>query len=282
MALLHTNASSWNRTTVLFVHGIGLHNNGYSEPLYQILRNADAGTVDSTRWHEVAYDFVGTELEGKVKNLNKLLPQAGQKPTLNQTAGDFLVDLVNYLFTTDPYNWINNVFRKALVDIIVQGQGTNVAPADHRVIMLAHSLGTVVAYEGLHSIVSDPQLPGLSSGFRIASLLTMGCPLAFIKANQARIPSLNSHFFLRSQPISRPVRTDTFSGLSASNIADWFNFRQKFDPVGSLVPLNQVSSNQSLSKETFVFNALNGGLNPHDFGNYVTQYSSFILQQIKG
>jgi len=281
MALLHTNASTWNHRTVLFVHGIGLQPAGYSEPLYQILRQADSSTVDATRWHEVAYDSVNTALELKVRNLNSVIPQAGQSPTAKQTAEDLVVDLVDYLFTTDPYNWINTVFRKALVGIITQGQNDGVAVRDQSVILIAHSLGTVVSYEGLHSIVTDPQLPGLSSGFRVRAYLTMGCPLAFIKANLSRLKYLNKNFFLGKEPIGRPTRVDTFSGETQSNVADWFNFRQQIDPVASLIPLTMATSNNALSQETFVFNKLHAGINPHDFSNYVTEYSPFILQQIK-
>ena len=83
----------------------------------------------------------------------------------------------------------------------------------------------------------DPQVPGLSSGVRVKTWMTMGSPLAFIKARQKLIPSLNQQFFLRKQPIGRPTIHNPFTEQDESNVTDWLNFRHKLDPVGSLVPL---------------------------------------------
>lgn len=281
MALLHAPASAWNRKTVFFIHGIGFQPVEYSEPLYKILRKQDPATADATRWHEVTYDEANAQLKAKVVELQKRIPAEGAKPSAKDLAADFLVDLVDYLATQSLYDWINNYVRKALVDAIQEGTQEGVMPGDQQLYILSHSLGTVVSYEVLHSIVSDAQVPGLSSGVRIKSYMTFGSPLAFIKAHQAQIPSFNKDFFLRKQPIGRPFVTNPFTDAKESNVTDWFNFRHKLDPVGSLTPLDMAASDNSLSRESFIFDAFNTGLNSHDFANYITQYRKEIMEMLR-
>jgi len=267
MALIRSNVSDWNHTSVVFIHGIGVQPKEFSLPLYQLLRDMDASTVEATRWYEIAYDSVNEAATRKLR-LKK------------DVTSDFLLDLVSYLFTTDLYNWINTVGRKALAEVVQMALADNVDSKDHRVILISHSLGTVVSYELLHAILTDAQTLGITSNFRIHSWLTMGSPLAFIKKNEKIIPSLNNTFALRKGPISRPIRINTFTDEKQSNVLDWFNFQQKLDPVASLVPLTLASANQSLSQDTFVFDKLNTGINPHDFGNYLQEYADFLFKRI--
>jgi hypothetical protein len=281
MALLHTSTSPWNKKTVLFIHGIGFQPALYSEPLYQILRAEDSATADATRWHEVVYSQADVELKAKIVELQKVIPPPGSPPSAMDIAADCMLDLVDYLATNSLYDWINNFVRQALLAAIKQGTDDGVMPADQKLIFIAHSLGTVVAYEVVHSIVDDPQIPGVSSGVKIKTLITLGCPIAFIKARQAQIPSLNTNFFLRKNPVGRPSVTDPFSSKPVSNITDWFNYRQYLDPVGSLVPLDQTTSNKSLSADTSVFKDFNTGVNPHDFANYITEYKSTIMGMLR-
>jgi len=276
MALLNTNTSPWNCKTVLFIHGIGFQPKTYSQPLYEILRAEDPATADATRWHEIAYDEANELMKQKVVELQKHIPGPGAAPSAMDTAADFLVDLVNYLGTGSLYHWINNYARKALLDALQEGIRDGVMPEDHSLILIAHSLGTVVSYELLHQMISDPQLPGLSRGVHVQAWLTMGSPLAFIKKNQNKIPSLNPSSVLRKQPLGKPWIQDPFSGR-VTNITNWFNYRQTLDPVGSLVPVDQTSTGGELSRETSVFDAFHTGVNPHDFANYLTEYRGEIM-----
>lgn len=280
MALLHPNSTNWNKKTVLFVHGIGFQPKLYSEPLYEILRTADPAVADATRWHEIAYDEANEMMKNKIVELQKRIPGPNAEPSAMDTAADFLVDLVDYLATSSLYHWINNYARKALVEVLNEGIKDSVMPEDHDIILISHSLGTVVSYELLHNIITDPQLPGLSRGVTIRAWLTMGSPLAFIKKNQGKIPHLNPSAFIRKQPLGRPWMKDPFSGR-VTNVNEWFNYRQKLDPVGSLVPLNQASVGGELTKETAVFEAFHTGINPHDFGNYITEYRTEILDLLR-
>lgn len=281
MALLHDNQTEWNRKTVLFVHGIGIQPAGFSEPLYKILHGTDPATADATRWHEIAYERASDLMKQKLVELQQFIPAPGKPPAAKEVVAEMVTDLVSYLGTESLYDWINNLGRKALMDALQQGIQSGVLPEKHQLFIIAHSLGTVVSYELFHTIVNDPQVPGLSSGVKIRAYLTMGSPLAFIKANQAKIPTLNHDAFLRRFALGRPWLLNPF-GEQETNVSDWFNYRHSLDPVASLVPVDQNSANDELSRETSVFEAFHAGLNAHDFSNYITEYRTEIMNLLHG
>lgn len=262
------------------MHGIGMHAAGYSEPLFKILRDQNPALVDSCRWREVAYDSVSTTIEAKVIQFKSAIPKSVENPDAKSVVTDMLVDLTDYLINADPYNWINTVYKKELVEIVEAGQQSGVDTAQQEIFIISHSLGTVVSYEALHAIIDDAQTLGITSHFRIKTLFTLGCPLAFIKANQGKIPSINKKFFLRDKPIGRPMRINSMTDENETNILNWYNLAQRFDPVASLTPLTMASSNNSLSQETLKFDAFHAGPNPHEFANYITEYASFLLDKI--
>ncbi len=282
MSLLVSNQSTWNKKTVLFVHGIGIQKPKFSEPLHKILRAADPATVDATRWHEIAYDSVNEAIAAKVIQFQSAIPKSPTNPEAKAVVSDMLIDLSDYLISVDPYNWINNVYRRELVDVVEAGQKSGVNQGEHQIFILSHSLGTVVSYEMLHSILTDAQVLGVTKRFRIKCFFTLGSPLAFIKKNENKLPTLNSKSFLRSTPIQRPTRLNSVTEVMETNVLSWINIRQKVDPVGSLVPLEKSNSGEALSEETLVFDKFHAGLNPHAFDNYLTEYASFIMEKIRG
>lgn len=281
--LIKENKTPWNKKSVIFIHGIGRQPVNFSAPLQKLLQDIDPATADATRWHEVAYDSVNDAMEQKVIQFRAALAKVGESTAAGagSLSADFLVDLLNFLFNVDPYNWINTITKTALVDVVEQGQKLGVEQKDHEIFILSHSLGTVVTYETLHTVINEAQTLGFSSNFHIKALFTLGCPLAFIKANVRGIPTVNDNFYLRNEPIGRPMRNNSFTGRMQSNITDWYNLRQKIDPVASLIPLDQKSANGSLSEETMVFDKLHTGMNPHDFLNYLTEYGPMIMGKIR-
>jgi len=108
-------------------------------------------------------------------------------------------------------------FKKELSEAVVAGFADDVSsPADQEFFVISHSMGTVVAYEALHSFVNDPHVPGLTSGVSIKTLFTLGSPLAFLKTNQKRITTVNPNFFFisyRCQNSTIPVLSQ-ITGLS--------------------------------------------------------------------
>ncbi len=280
MALLQSNINSWNKKSIVFIHGIGRQPENYSKPLYERLRKVDAETADASIWHEVAYDDVNTALQEKVIQFQGALEGSG-KNALVSLGTDFLVDLINFLFAVDPYHWINTTTKKALVEVVEEGLKHDVHQREHEIYLISHSLGTVVAYETLHSILTDAQTLGRSSGFRVQTLFTLGSPIAFIKARQNVIPSVNEQFFLRNHLIGKPQRLNALTKRPETNVSEWMNLRQKFDPVASLTPLDAASSNGALTEDRS-FDAFHTGTNPHDFANYLTEYGAFIMESIRG
>lgn len=280
MLFKENTSPTWNNKSIVFAHGIGRQPAAYAVSLQALLQKIDPETADACLWHSVAYDDVNTAIEEKVIQFNGALQKEGAN-ALASLGGDFVVDLVNFLFAVDPYHWITNITRKAFTDVIAEGQKRGVHQREHEIYILSHSLGTVVAYETLHAVVNDAQALGRSSGFQIQTLFTLGSPIAFIKANQSRIPSVNAAFALRNGPIDRPQHENTFLKRSETNINEWINLRQKFDPVASVTPLDVKASHGAVDQD-LVFDAFHTGSNPHDFANYLTEYGAFIMESIRG
>ncbi len=279
--LLKEPTTDWNNKSIIFIHGIGRQPADYAVALQKRLHDIDPATADASMWHAVAYDDVNTAIDAKVIQFNGALEKEGQN-ALVSLGTDFLVDLVNELFAVDPYHWITNTTKKAFVDVVAEGVKRGVSQREHEIYILSHSLGTVVAYETMHHILTDPQVLGLTSGFKVQTLFTLGCPLAFIKANENRIPCVNDQFMLREGPIERPFRVNKFrKGRVESNIVEWINLRQKFDPVASLVPLTVAAFNQSVDEDR-VFDVFHTGANPHDFANYLAEYGPSIMESFRG
>ncbi len=279
--LVRGNASSWNKKSIIFVHGIGDQPETYAAPLVDILKNTDPTTVAASRWYAVAYDFVNDAMQQKLRPLQEAIQKHdGAQPGAANTTTELLIDLVNYLGTKDLKSWIDTAYKKVLVEIVLGGLDENVSQREHEIFIICHSLGTVVTYETLHDIVGDPQTLGVAKNFRVKALFTMGSPLAFIKKNESLIPSFGVSY-LRTQPIGRPGQANPFTGKVDTNVLDWYNFRQEVDPVASITPLDQKTANGALSEETFTFKKFHSGANPHDYGNYVTEYAPFIMEKIR-
>jgi len=280
MLLKENLSADWNNKSIVFIHGIGRQPADYATSLQDLLRKVDPDTADRSMWHSIAYDDVNDAMAAKVIQFNGALEKEGAN-ALASLGTDFVVDLVNYLSAVDSYHWINTKVREALVHVVQEGIKRGVHQNEHEVFIISHSLGTVVAYEALHAVITGAQVLGRSSGFRVQALFTLGSPLAFIKANAEKIPSVNEDFFLREAPIARPAIVNTFTKKPMSNVMAWFNLRQKFDPVASLTPLTVAASNGAVTEDR-EFDALHTGANPHDFANYLTEYGTFIMETVRG
>jgi hypothetical protein len=268
------NTSQWNNKSVVFVHGIGDHPETFAQPVFEILKKTDPALASATRWYGVGYDYINDQMATKLGLIQEQLTAPATVTV------ELLLDLLNYLGTKDLNEWVNTAYKKALADIVADGQEQGVEPAEHEIYIVSHSLGTVVSYETLHAIVNDPQTLGLAKNFRVQALYTFGSPIAFIKKNESKIPSFGQTA-LKTLPIGKPTRKNAITGRVQSNVSTWYNFRQKFDPVASLTPLTLESSNQSLDDD-FIFSKLHSGPNPHEFSNYITEYADFLVDDIKG
>lgn len=282
MPLLHgpSDPTTWNKKSVVFVHGIGQHDPGYSEPLYVSLSAADSTTVSRTRWYEFDYDRVSPTLAKKVTEFQEALPLAGRETGIWPKIADMIVGLGQSLFTVEFHDWIDNKFRAELMTVARDGLKMGADQSDHDIYFIAHSLGTVVGYEILSAIVGDKDILGVRQGFRVKKLFTLGSPLAFIRQNKNLFRNPKNSFHLLSSPIARPWHQDPFTGSKVTNVLNWHNIRHKRDPVASLIPLDKTNSNNAIDSE-FVFDELMGGNNPHDFRNYVQAHAEYFLERIR-
>jgi len=277
MALIRKNTTAWNKKSVLFVHGVGTSQPGYSEPLIDILAAADGPLAAATRWHEASYDFVNTAMAQKVTLIGSKLEEGS-----NEVGGfmeSHVLDVCTFLCLSDTRNWITSIIKKDLVDIVRDAHDNGVMQEQLEVSIFSHSLGTMVSYETLHQIITM-QAIGCPEGFKVKNFFTMGSPLAFVRKRKDTIPRLGQDSIIFRQDLARPSFVNQFTKKPQSNVVNWFNYRNTLDPIASLVPLTMESSNNALSAPEATFSRLNDGLNPHSFKNYITEYASDFIQKI--
>lgn len=277
MALVRKNTAAWNKKSVLFVHGVGTSQPGYSEPLIEVLAAADGPLAAGTRWYESAYDFVNTAMAQKVTLIGSKLEEGSKDVDGFMTT--HVLDVLTFLCMADTRNWITTVIKKDLVDMVKDAHGDGVMQEELEVSIFAHSLGTMVSYETLHQIVGM-QAIGAPEGFTVKNFFTMGSPLAFVRKSKDTIPRAGQDSVIFRQDIGRPSIMNQFKKKPESNVRAWYNYRNLLDPIASAVPLTPESSNNALSAPDSTFSRLNDGLNPHSFKNYVTEYATDFMQKI--
>ena len=105
-----------------------------------------------------------------------------------------LNELTGYLFTMGLFNAIQKRMRDGLAEAAQKGD---------EIVIASHSLGTVVAFDALFAIT--PQKP-------VSKFLTLGSPLARLRALGRRGPDL---------------------GLLSTSVREWLNLYDTSDPVAS-------------------------------------------------
>jgi hypothetical protein len=149
-------------------------------------------------------------------------------PIFRLVVGRLASDVIDYLFGT-PKAAMQAPVRKALVE----------GPKPD--IVLAHSLGTIIAYD----VLSEPAL----ADRRPAVMVTVGCPLG-IDNVQDRLRDGAG----RPNPI--PV-----------GITEWTNFADRFDPVAIEATLRDEFKPNNLIEDEAVNNA---AANNHDLTGYLS------------
>jgi hypothetical protein len=94
-----------------------------------------------------------------------------------------------------------------------------------RICLIAHSMGSIIAYDVLHEISNDAHW---LSNLRIETFITIGSPLAFQK--------VRTHFY-PSEPqgrLSLPISTPEMISHQ------WLNYRDPLDHVALDTPLNEI------------------------------------------
>lgn len=281
------------RKYVLFVHGIGDVQPGYSDAPWRILW--PTGAPADTRKIEVNYSDIFRRLADKfdlagfadrfqvAALIERLVHDAGLADQIQGAARDFLVnaaaDVFFFVALEDATVAIKNTLKLALTRVCkeAQEQDPHHFPRNLRIHIVSHSLGTAVTYLVLHDIVDDPAI-GLPARVTISSLSTLASPLELIRrvCIETGMPSGPGIIKL---PIFRPVADDPETDESYSNIIDWYSYRHEHDWIASLCPLRG-GFLSSPDAPPFAFDTAVPG-STHALGSYVEQARDEIAALIR-
>ncbi len=234
---------------VIIIHGIGdLRKAGesYSQPLQDNIRkHFGIADPDALAFHEVNWSDIGDAEENDLI-LNKhvlpdaTLPGAGSIWPPNHALGEVLDSVLNvseqarrFILTGvgDALIYLTAkggaAIRQRMIDVVLRVREQVLAQrperANHYVTVVAHSLGSVVAYDtcALLASVLREQVRGLG----LSHFITMGSPLALFTLLQYGGKAM--HYAQRGVYLDRPDG----SGM-------WLNFYDQQDPIA--FPLKHV------------------------------------------
>ncbi len=278
------------RKCVLFVHGIGPQQKGYSDALWDQLWNDRP--PDDVHKYEMFYSDIYETMNTKT-DIEKLPRRLGLIGALRQipvvgalaTVADekltaFLRDTVSHVLYFTLYQdariVIVNKFKEKLLELVKDATDAGVYPRRINLTIISHSLGTAVAYLGMHDIIGNPAL-GLSAGLKARTLFTLASPLALIRDVSARVGMAVPHI---TGGIIRPRRRNPAKKTYQYNIGNWYSYRDEKDPVASLVPF-KAGFLASTDDPPFAFSETHGS-SAHAFSNYIEQARDRITSRIAG
>jgi len=282
------------RNSVIFVHGIGPQQVGYSRPLCKALWGDEP--PEDVYTYEVKYDQV-FEVANEKGDVSKMVEKYGLSKVFEriaerigrdrefvddmlQTSSDILKNTVShvlfFLTNQDVSNRILGIFEEKLLDVLDDAQG--VPAQDHGITVISHSLGTIVAYMGAHRAMNIQGL-SLRDGVRIQNLFTLASPLGLIQEVANRLGVLvDLPKYINK--ISTPGKRGRIRRRFVRYVNTWYSYRHKFDPVASFVPLVDESLDNR-DESPYVFGKAEIA-NVHSFENYVKQARDLILAGIGG
>jgi len=272
---------------VLFVHGIGEQEPGYSDKLWDVLWK-DVPRPDIEKREFFYYDSFQTA-EAKLQvptyatmlgqGVNQLVARLWPGVSLAPAVADFvtntLAHVAYFLAVPQVQREILDKFEGSLRDIIVDAEAHGVYFPRTQITVVSHSLGTVVSYLTMHRIAPDETL-GISNGVGIKNLYTIATPLELIRRVSSWFPGF-LHVDHITGGISRPVQT--VDNSRDTNIREWFSYRHSWDPVASLAPLTGQPPLDSPDTEPFVFGDVQL-THTHDFDKYMEQAREHIRNHL--
>jgi hypothetical protein len=234
---------------VVVIHGIGdLRKKGesYSQPLQENIRkHFGVADPDALAFHEVNWSDIGDEAENDLI-LNKhvlpdaSLPGAGSIWPPNHALGEVLDSALNvseqarrFMLTGvgDVLIYLTekggNAIRQRMIDTILavrdEVMSQNPTRDKHYVTIIAHSLGSVVAYDTCALLAT--KLRKEVKGLGLSHFITMGSPLALFSLLQYGGQTM--HYAERGVFLDRP-----------DGSGSWLNFYDQQDPIA--FPLTHV------------------------------------------
>jgi hypothetical protein len=261
------------RRSVIFIHGIGDQQPGYSEVLHNILIGGDNNSRSEIHKYEILYDYVHQEMNAKLE-IDKLVKKFTNGEDVEKLTEDTVTHVFYFWMVNNARKWILKLFEQKLLLVVSDGRKAGIPPAKHEISILSHSLGTFVAYEGLHYIIGRRSV-GIHDEVHIKNLFSLASPLALIKKINDRLQRATGLLAI-SEDLKKPVEWNDALNRQISNVERWYSFRHTFDPVASV----EVLKGPFLDAEPYVFDEFHNGTNPHDFRNYMVQFRDFILGKI--
>lgn len=230
------------RYPVVAVHGINASSGeteaGFSKELANLVMPGLAWPNEF--WHEAVWEGVCDDLDGEIKKIvtelvnsydfadyfrKRLAKRKGVRKILSCMdlfavlfAQNVAPDLVSGILdlALDLPLYLGNAYGNQIRDK-VEKEIQRTAKGTDGIVVVGHSLGSVIAHDVVAKLLADPPPPP------IRALVTMGSPLEWVTA-------------------LRKNATDTPEIYSTPESLEWINFYNKSDPV----PIKR-----ALSKETF-------------------------------
>jgi hypothetical protein len=262
-----------NIRSVIFIHGIGDQQPGYSESLFDILVNGDDDLKKEINKYEMLYDYVHQKFNGKLE-IDKLVEKRGGGKNVQKLAEDTVTNILYFWMVNDARKWILRLFEQKLLKVITDGKRAGFSPEEHEISIISHSLGTFVAYEALHFVIGRTSV-GIHDGVHMKTLFSLASPIALIKKINDKLQRATGLLAI-AEDIKKPVEWNNAINDTVTNVERWYSFRHELDPVASTLALE----GSFLNHEPFVFNKIHSGCGAHDFRNYITEYREFILREI--
>lgn len=261
------------RRSIIFIHGIGDQQPGYSEALFDTLVGDNENLRSEILKYEMLYDYVHQEMNAKLE-IEKLVKKFTDGKDVKKLAEDTVTHVLYFWMVNDARKWILRLFEQKLLKVVSDGRKAGVPPAKHEISIISHSLGTFIAYEGLHFVIGRNAV-GIHDEVHIKNLFTLASPLALIKRINDKLQRATGLLAI-AEDLKKPVEWNDALNTQISNIERWYSFRHKLDPVASV----EVLKGPFLDANPFVFKKFHSGANAHDFNNYMTQFRGFILEKI--
>ena len=273
-----------NRKSIVFIHGIGPQDHGYSDISWKLLWQGE-NPEDARKYELFYYDIfedMNKKLEvdkfvqnyGLEKIINGIMGNQSFSDNINKILSDTVSHVLYFLLVPDVYNVIVRLFVNKLNNVLLEAVNEGFPPQRHDIVIISHSLGTVVAYCGLHHAMAELGT-GIQANVRIKTLFSLATPLELIKTVGEKIKIKIQHV---SDGIDKPKEWDPAKGIYIKYLKKWYSYRHKFDPVASLIPLKGAFLD-SADDSPFVFGQL-PGKDVHDYSNYIKQSRDIILGQI--
>ncbi|MBD2616342.1 caspase family protein [Nostoc punctiforme FACHB-252] len=232
---------------LVYVHGISQHRSGYSNGWWNALKQHVGeifgdGNLNTNRWEVIWSDLVNArasfnevEKEQLRREIMTVLEERRQSSVAANTGGGrdarraiiqsrnaergsgFAIDdFLTYMLDSNIRQQIIDRFTKVVEPLL---------RSNNQIDIVAHSWGTVVAYEGLCELEKNTSLPG-----RVKNFFTVGSALSIL-------------------PVRAHLRNANKNGHCPANVERWINLDAKGDLVGGMLSDKFDITHESLELE---------------------------------